>query len=69
MEHSVSAYLARQSTNVLLGFLDQCRRDNVFSQYYMVIPDILDELSARGVEIPRNIQIQWLQFREQWDIL
>ena len=55
MDHSVQAYLQRQSTEKLIQFLQQCAEFGQQECYAPILPEIIRTLENRGVSIPRDL--------------
>ena len=62
MEHTVTAYLHRQSSQILEGFLWQCAQTNGWKNYAHLIPEILELLHLRGYAVPDHILQQWNEY-------
>ena len=62
MTLSVMAYIRKLSTQRLLDFLEQCRKNDEWFRYAHVIPDIILELTYREVTIPKEVMQSWNQY-------
>ena len=55
MDHSVRGYISRQSTEVLQSVLRHHLKEGVWQSYFYTVPMIVEVLTERGVDIPREI--------------
>ena len=59
MEHSLLAYIERQSTNALQGFLWQVMQQNTWGSYANVVPEIFRSIQERGDAIAPQLLEAW----------
>ena len=59
MDHTMQAYLKRCSTEQLMGFLEDCMRRNMWSEYAPAIPAVLAALQSRNVLLPEQLRASW----------
>ena len=62
MEHSLQAYIKKQSSEELLAFLQMCMYRNQWAQYADSILHIFAELQSRNFPIPEQISACFADF-------
>ena len=64
MDHSLRTYLEKRPTETLLVLLEQYTQKDLLKGYFYAVVTILEILKTRNVEIPDNIQQQFLAIQE-----
>lgn len=64
MDHSLRTYLEKRPTETLLVLLEQYTQKDLLKCYFYAVATILEILKTRNVEIPDNIQQQFLAIQE-----
>lgn len=62
MEYTLTSYLERRSSCELVCFLEHCKCQNLWEEYQLSIPAILQILNSREFLIPEPILDSWIQF-------